>query len=184
MNTLDTMIDNTDVTEQPNNEEQVELDPMERLQHEVEQWKEQAARRLAEMENMRRRTEQERRDMMLHASERIITKMLPVLDDLHAAVEAAKNTSDATALRTGLDMIYAKAVRIFEESGVSVIEAGPGEPFNVEIHEALMHTPSEHPEGHVVQSVQRGYQLHEKVLRHAKVITSAGAATTDAGDTA
>ncbi len=112
--------------------------------------------------------------MMAHASERIITRMLPVLDDLHAAVEASQTSDDAESLRTGIAMIYTKAVRIFEESGVRMIEAGPGEPFNVEFHEALMHTPSDHPEGHIVQSVQRGYQLHEKVIRHAKVITSAG----------
>jgi molecular chaperone GrpE len=57
---------------------------------------------------------------------------------------------------------------------VKVIEGGVGEPFNVDMHEALMHMPSELPEGHVVQMVQMGYTLHDKVLRHAKVITSAG----------
>jgi molecular chaperone GrpE len=171
----------TDQTNEPRNDEDIDLDEqIIALRAEVEEWKEQAARRLAELENMRRRNEQERQSMMTHASERIITRMLPVLDDLHAAVEAARTSQDVTSLRTGIDMIYAKAVRIFEESGVHVIEAGPGEPFNVEFHEALMHQPSEHPEGHIVQSVQRGYQLHDKVIRHAKVITSAGLPAHDA----
>lgn len=159
-----------------NNEEQ-ELtfeEQIEALQQQVEEWKDLAHRRSAEIANIQRRTQQERQDMMIHASEHVITRMLPVLDDLHAAVEAARKTSEESPLKTGIEMIYTKAVKIFEDSGVTVIEAGVGEPFNVEFHEALMHTVSEHPEGHVIQNVQRGYQLHEKVIRHAKVITSAG----------
>jgi molecular chaperone GrpE len=71
-------------------------------------------------------------------------------------------------------MIYAKAVKIFEESGLAIVDAEPGHAFNVDMHEALMHTPSDVPEGHIVQVVQRGYQLRDKVIRHTKVITSAG----------
>ncbi len=157
------------------NEEELTLEEqIEALQLQVEEWKDLAHRRSAEIANIQRRTQQERQDLMVYASEHVITKMLPVLDDLHAAVEAARKSVDESPLKTGIEMIYAKAVKIFEESGVNVIEAGVGEPFNVAFHEALMHTASEHPEGHVVQNVQRGYQLHEKVIRHAKVITSAG----------
>jgi len=157
------------------NEEELTLEEqIEALQHQVEEWKDLAHRRSAEIANIQRRTQQERQDLMVYASEHVITKMLPVLDDLHAAVEAARKSVDESPLKTGIEMIYAKAVKIFEESGVNVIEAGVGEPFNVAFHEALMHTASEHPEGHVVQNVQRGYQLHEKVIRHAKVIISAG----------
>jgi molecular chaperone GrpE len=72
-------------------------------------------------------------------------------------------------------MIYAKARQIFEEAGVRVVDAEPGQPFNVDMHESLMHAPSEeHPEGQIIQPVMRGYQLNDRVLRHAKVITSAG----------
>jgi molecular chaperone GrpE len=141
---------------------------------ELAEWKESAIRRLAEVENIRRRTNQEKQELLMHAAQHTITKMLPILDDLHAAAEASKGTRDVESLIQGLEMIYAKAIRIFEESGVHVIDAVTGEPFDVEKHEALMHTPSEHPEGSIIQSVQRGYLLHDKVLRHAKVITSAG----------
>lgn len=141
---------------------------------EIAEWKELAIRRLAEVENIRRRTNQEKQELLMHAGQHTITKMLPILDDLHAAVEASKTTRDAESLIQGIEMIYIKAIRIFEESGVNVIEVATGEPFDVEKHEALMHTPSQHPEGSVIQSVQRGYLLHDKVLRHAKVITSAG----------
>ncbi|HLP28218.1 MAG TPA: nucleotide exchange factor GrpE [Candidatus Didemnitutus sp.] len=157
-----------------NEEEQTMEEQIEALHQQVEEWKDLAHRRSAEIANIQRRTQQERQDLMVYASEHVITKMLPVLDDLHAAVEAARKSTDDSPLKTGIEMIYAKAVKIFEDSGVNVIEAGVGEPFNVQFHEALMHTASEHPEGHVVQNVQRGYQLHDKVIRHAKVITSAG----------
>lgn len=143
---------------------------------ELAQWKELAIRRLAEVENIRRRTNLEKQELLMHAAQHTITKMLPILDDLHAAVEASRTTRDAESLIQGIEMIYTKTVKIFEESGVQAIEAASGEQFDVERHEALMHTPSEHPEGSVIQNVQRGYLLHDKVLRHAKVITSAGSA--------
>ncbi|MEY3386023.1 MAG: hypothetical protein RIR53_834 [Bacteroidota bacterium] len=145
------------------------------LQREIDEWKDLAARRLADLENMRRRTAMEKQELHLRAAEHVITKMLPVLDDLHAAVEAAATTNESSALRTGIEMIFAKARQIFEDAGVTVIDAEPGQPFNVEMHESLMHTPSEHhAEGHIIQPVMRGYQLNDRVLRHAKVITSAG----------
>jgi molecular chaperone GrpE len=151
------------------------LTEAEQLQRELDQWKDLAARRLADLENMRRRTALEKQELHLRAAEHVITKMLPVLDDLHAAAEAAATTLDAAALKTGIDMIYAKARQIFEEAGVRVVDAEPGQPFNVDMHESLMHAPSEeHPEGQIIQPVMRGYQLNDRVLRHAKVITSAG----------
>ncbi len=158
-----------------NTEPTEELSPLQLLQREVDEWKDLAARRLADLENMRRRTALEKQELHLRASEHVITKMLPVLDDLHAAAAAAAGASDVQSLRTGIDMIYAKACQIFEEAGVRVLDAEPGQPFDVEFHESLMHAPShEHPEGHIVQPVMRGYQLYDRVLRHAKVITSAG----------
>jgi len=144
------------------------------LATELAEWKDLAARRLAEVENIRRRTNLEKQELLLHASEHTISKMLPILDDLHAAVEASRTTQDLSSLIKGLEMIYSKAAKIFEDSGVHVIDAATGDAFDVEKHEALMHTPSEHPEGAIIQSIQRGYQLHDKILRHAKVITSAG----------
>lgn len=149
---------------------------LEQLRAEVEEWKDLAHRRTAEIANMQRRATQERADLEHHAAERMIHKLLPVLDDLHAAVEASRTSTDVSALQQGLEMIYTKTMKIFEDAGVSVIEAEAGQPFNVDIHEALMLSASEHPEGHVIQTVQRGYSLHERVIRHAKVITSAGPA--------
>ena len=147
-----------------------------RLLAELEEWKDLAHRRTAEIANMQRRAIQERVDLEHHAAERMIQKLLPIFDDLHAAVDASKKTTDITALQQGLEMIYTKTTRIFQDAGVSIIETPSGEPFDVNLHEALMISPSEFPEGHVIQTVQRGYSLHERVLRHAKVITSSGSA--------
>lgn len=131
-------------------------------------------RLLADHENTKRHHERTIRELREYAAEHMITRMLPVLDDLHSAVEHSRSASDPDALRTGIEMIYAKAVKIFEDAGLAVIDVEPGHVFNVEMHEALMHTPSDVPEGHIVQVVQRGYQLRDKVIRHTKVITSAG----------
>lgn len=155
-------------------EESDELNPLEKLQAEVEEWKDFAQRKTAELENMRRRTNAEKQQLLIHAAEHTLLKMLPVLDDLHAAVSSASETDEVNPIKTGLELIYAKTVKIFEDAGVKVIEGDAGTPFSVDIHEAMMHLPSEHPEGHIVQTIQRGYMLHDKVLRHAKVITSAG----------
>jgi molecular chaperone GrpE len=154
--------------------ETANLSDHELLLKELEEWKDLAHRRSAEIANMQRRAVQERADLEHRAAERMIHKLLPVLDDLHAAVEASRTSSDATALQQGLEMIYTKTMKIFEDSGISVIEAEAGQLFNVDVHEALMLAQSDVPEGHVIQTVQRGYALHERVLRHAKVITSAG----------
>lgn len=162
-----------DDSQEPQDNDSVE-ELVEKLQHEVEEWKDLATRRAADYANLQRRSSLERMDLIMNASETQITRMLPILDDLHAAVESARFSTETSSLQTGIEMIYAKALKIFEEAGIQIIEAGPGQVFNVEYHEALMHTSSEHPEGHIVQNVLRGYQLREKVLRHAKVITSAG----------
>ncbi len=148
---------------------------IETLQRELAEWKDLAQRRSADVENIRRRARQREDELVAYSSEHVITKMLPVLDDLHAAVQSSMSATDVEAVRTGIEMIYNKALKIFTDAGVAPIETDAGEPFDVDKHEALMHTTSEHPEGAVVQTVQRGYQLHDKVIRHAKVITSAGA---------
>ncbi|MCO6465535.1 MAG: nucleotide exchange factor GrpE [Bradyrhizobiaceae bacterium] len=144
------------------------------LEQELEEWKDLALRRAADIENIRRRHNAEREQMARFASESLLTKLLPIFDDLHHAVEAARKTEDAAALKEGLELIYAKTVKILAEVGVTAIDGESGEPFHVDLHEALMHTPSDVPEGHLVQTIQRGYMLHDRVLRHAKVVTSAG----------
>lgn len=150
-------------------------DVLTKMTKERDDLRDQLIRQVAELDNFRRRSLKEKEELREYANHHLLLKMLPILDDLHAALEAAnKGTGDPIAFQKGVEMIYHKAVKIFEDAGVRIIEDAIGQPFNVEVHEALAQLPSELPEGHVSQLVQRGFYLREKVLRHAKVITSAG----------
>ncbi|GIV56822.1 MAG: protein GrpE [Candidatus Kapaibacterium sp.] len=147
---------------------------------ERDEFREKYVRALAEMDNLRKRTEREKEQIVLYATERLFSRLVELLDDLHAAVQAGKQSRDYEAMHSGLEMIATKAHRLYEEHGVRPLEAKEGEPFNVELHEALIHVPHpELPEGTIVQQVQRGYLFRDRVLRHARVVTSAGAAGAD-----
>lgn len=149
--------------------------PLEKAERERDELKEMVLRKSAEFENYRKRTMKEKQELIEYANEHLIIKMLPVVDDLHTALESAKKSQDHEGFLKGVEMIYVKAIKIFEDAGVIPIVTAHGEPFNVEMHEALAHMPSsDAPEGHILQEIQRGYTLREKVIRHTKVVTSAG----------
>jgi molecular chaperone GrpE len=152
-----------------------ELSALDKAILERDDFRDQLLRKSAEFENYRKRTMKEKQDLIEFGNEHLILKMLPIVDDLHTALDAAKQSSDPEGFVKGVEMIYAKAIKIFEDAGVFPIETAPGEPFNVQVHEALAHMPSaDAPEGHILQEIQRGYTLKEKVIRHTKVVTSAG----------
>lgn len=144
------------------------------LEKEREEYKNQALRAAAELQNVLRRTDKEKKEIQEYANRYLLEKMLPILDELSHALDAAKKSTNYESLLQGVEMIYAKTQKIFENAGVQPIVAGSGEPFNVEYHEAIHHIPHEAPEGHIAHEVQRGYLLRDKVLRHSKVVTSAG----------
>lgn len=144
-----------------------------KLQTERDDYRERSLRAIAELENFRRRTDLEKKDIIAHANHRLLQLLLPTLDDLHQAVELGKQSDNYKALMEGIELVFNKATKAFEEAGVQPINP-IGEKFDVNFHEALMHIPSEAPEGNIIQVVQKGYKHREKVVRHAKVITSAG----------
>ncbi|MCS7302807.1 MAG: nucleotide exchange factor GrpE [Bacteroidota bacterium] len=148
---------------------------LQKLTQERDELRDKYIRTVAELDNFRKRTEREKEQLVLSATERLFARLVELLDDLHAAVEAGKNSRDYDAMLSGLEMIAAKAHKLYEEHGVRPLEVKVGEPFDVSLHEALVHMPHpEIPEGAIVQQVQRGYLFHDRVLRHARVITSAG----------
>jgi molecular chaperone GrpE len=136
--------------------------------------KDQLMRKAAEVENIRRRSIKEKQDMIDYANERLLYNLIELLDDINSAADAAKKTTDSEAISKGLDMISAKAKKLFEDAGVKRMDDTLGSQFDVHFHEALMAMNSPHPDGTVVQVIQPGYMINEKVLRHAKVITSNG----------
>lgn len=149
---------------------------------ERDELKDQLKRLAAEMENIRRRTIKEKQEMVDYANERLLFKMLPLMDDFSAAIEAGSTSTDYEALLRGIELIASKLEKVFEEAGVVKMADPVGAPFNVDFHDAMMHIPSEAPEDNVIQVIQPGYMIGSKVLRHARVITSAGQHQTEANE--
>jgi molecular chaperone GrpE len=147
---------------------------LDEITKERDELKDRLLRTSAEFENFRRRTLKEKQELTEYANERLLFKFLAFLDDCSTAIDAGKKSSDYQALLDGLELIYQKTQKLFEEAGVKQIESSVGKPLDVELHEAIAHIPSEVPEGHVIHEVQSGYMLRDKVLRHSKVVTSAG----------
>lgn len=144
------------------------------LEKERDTLKELLVRKTAEMENLRRRTIKEKEDLLNFGTEKLMAKFIEIPDDFGNAIDAAKKANDKDAVITGLEMIYTKINKLFDEVGVVQIPNPVGEEFNVDFHEALMTAPSDLPEGYVTQVLQHGYMLNGKVIRHTKVITSSG----------
>lgn len=144
---------------------------------EQEKLKDIILRKTAEMENFRRRSAIEKQELIEHGNAKLLAKFIEIPDDLFKAIDSAKKNADLEVLITGLDMILNKMGKLLVDAGVKRMEINPGDLFDVDYHEALMMTPSnEFDDGTVVQVFQDGYLMGEKVLRHAKVITSSGAA--------
>ena len=137
--------------------------------------KDSLARKTAEMENMRRRMDKEKSDLINYANEKLINNLLEIPDTIAQALSSANSTNDLESLKKGVELIYQKTMKLFENAGVKLMEDPTGKEFDVDFHDALMQAPSDIvPEGHIIQVLQDGYLLKDKVIRHAKVITSAG----------
>ena len=149
-------------------------DKIDSLEKERDEAKDQAIRKTAELENVIKRTQKEKYDIIEYANEKLLLKFLSIIDDLTNAVDSARQSHDATSILTGIEMIHQKALKLLEDEGVKPIDNVVGHPFDVHFHEALLSMPSEIKEGHVVQEVVKGYTLREKVIRHTKVVTSSG----------
>ncbi|GAB5465629.1 MAG: hypothetical protein Kapaf2KO_10650 [Candidatus Kapaibacteriales bacterium] len=151
------------------------LSEVESLQAELASLREQLLRKSAEMENMKRRLTKEKQDIIERGSEGLLQKFLELPDDMDNALEAAKKAGEQGVLVNGVKLIHKKVEKLLSENGVNKMDINPGDEFDVEYHEALMAAPSnEVEEGHIIQVVQTGYLLKDRVLRHAKVITSQG----------
>jgi len=157
--------------------EQTEENIIAVLEKERDELKDTVLRKTAELENMRRRVLKEKNELIQYSNQSLFQKLLPLMDDFENAIKAGKSNDDYQSLIQGIELIYNKAVKIFEESGVKKLDINEGDPFNVDYHEAILKMPSEHiKEDGIINVAENGYMYHDKVLRHAKVITSAGKA--------
>ena len=160
----DTMADKTDTpeTETPSEEE--------RLQAEVALWKDKFVRLQAEFDNYRKRTLREKMDLVQTGGSDVLKAMLPVKDDVDRALAAMQKTEDIEAVRKGVELIAQKFGEALKQKGVTEIEV-IGKPFDEEVAEAVARFPAgDDQKGLVIDAVQTGYKLGEKVLRFAKVV--------------
>lgn len=153
---------------QEDEEKQDEKTPLEKAEEEIALLKDQYLRSRAEFENYRKRTIKEKTELILNGSEKTITTILPILDDFERALN--DQTEDANTIKDGMKLIYQKFIKTLEGMGVTKIETD-NKPFDVDFHEAIAMVPGvdEDKKGKVIDCVQTGYMLHDKVIRHAKV---------------
>jgi molecular chaperone GrpE len=143
-----------------------------KLKEENSYLKDQLLRKTAEFDNYKKRTERDFYDRVLNANERLISEILPILDDLERSIDHAKNSEDVNSLLEGVELITKKLFGILEKQGLQKMEA-QGKEFDPEKHEALMQIEKKDIEsGIIVEEHLKGYSLNDKVVRHAQVIVS------------
>ena len=151
-----------------NKAENAEVDPLTKAQQEVEELKKTLLYKTAEFENYRKRTMKEKADLILNGGEKTISAILPILDDFERAL--ADKSEDPKVIKEGVQMIFNKFVKTLEGLGVKKIETADKD-FDVDFHEAIAMVPGmgDDKKGKVIDCVQTGYTLNDKVIRHAKV---------------
>lgn len=151
-------------------EEAENQSPLEKAQKEIEELKTQLLYKVAEFDNYRKRTLKERAELILNGGEKFITAILPILDDMERAIENGKKTDDPAVLREGMELIHQKFLKTLEGQGVSMIETENAD-FDTDVHEAVAMVPGmgDDKKGKVIDCLQKGYKLNDKVIRHAKV---------------
>ena len=159
-----------ETTEEKAEEAEEEKDPLEKAQEEIAELKDKWLRSVAEFENYRKRTLKERAELILNGGEKFITSILPVLDDMERAIENGTKTDDPEVLREGMTLIYQKFMKTLETQGVSKIDTADAD-FDTNLHEAVAMVPGmgDDKKGKVIDCLQQGYKLNDKVIRHAKV---------------
>ena len=157
--------DNTDKSEQEEEQETAKVT----AEEEIAKLKDQLLRTIAEFDNYKKRTLKEKTELILNGGEKTITAILPILDDFERAL-SDNNTDDPKAIKEGMELIFKKFVKTLEGMGVKKIET-EDKDFDVDFHEAIAMVPgmADDKKGKVIDCVQTGYMLNDKVIRHAKV---------------
>lgn len=155
-----------DSSEESSSEEKT--DPIAAAQSEAEAWKDKYIRLVAEFDNYKKRTLKEKSELILNGSEKTISSILPILDDFERAL--SDKTEDPVAIKEGFELIFKKFLKTLETLGVKKIETNDTD-FDVDYHEAIAMVPGmgDAMKGKVIDCVQTGYTLNDKIIRHAKV---------------
>lgn len=144
---------------------------LETLQRDYEELREKYLRLLAEFDNYKKRTIREKIDLMNTAAGDTLAALLPVLDDFDRAKKIADDPNTGEVFSEGVRLVYAKLYNILRQKGLEPMETD-GQPFDPDLHEAFTEipAPSEELKGHVVDTIEKGYKIKDKIIRHAKVV--------------
>jgi len=178
-------------TEKEKVEEEVisEKEELEKLQAEIEAARDRMLRTAAEFENYKKRAEREKNEFMKYIATEFVTDLLPIMDNLERAIDSTDqevnknaNAQSFESFREGVKLIYKQLQDVLTRRGVTQIEA-VGKPFDPNVHEAVMQTPSDkYPENIVAEEFQKGYMLHDRVIKASVVSVSAGNPRSEGGE--
>ena len=161
----------TDTQQEEEKAEPTVEEQLEQAKTEITELNDKLLRKIAEFDNYRKRTLKEKTELILNGGEKIITSILPVLDDMERAIKNMKNTDDVAALLEGMELIFKKFMDILEKQGVKAIDTKDAN-FDVDLHEAIAQLPAPCDElkGKVMDCTKTGYTLNDKVIRHSQVV--------------
>ena len=162
--------DNSETSENADSATGEEKSPLEEAQEQIAELKDKYLRSVAEFDNYRKRTLKEKAELILNGSEKAVGAVLPVLDDMERAIANGEKTEDVQVLRDGMALIYTKFKKVLESLGVKEIETADAD-FNTDVHEAIAMVPGmgDDKKGKVLDCVQKGYTINDKVSRQARV---------------
>lgn len=151
-------------------EQELELE-LEKAQTTIQEQQDKYLRLSAEFDNYRKRTMKEKAELILNGGEKSLSSILPVVDDFERAIKTMETATDVTAVKEGVELIYNKFMAVLGQNGVKVIDT-KDQPLNTDYHEAIavIPAPTEEQKGKILDCVQTGYMLNDKVIRHAKVV--------------
>ena len=157
--------------EAPTDEAEKQEQELEKAHAALEEQKDKYLRLSAEFDNYRKRTMKEKAELILNGGEKTITSILPIVDDFERALKNMETATDVAAIREGVELIYNKFMSVLGQNGVKVIETKE-QALNTDFHEAIavIPAPQEELKGKILDCVQTGYTLNDKVIRHAKVV--------------
>ncbi len=153
-------------------QEAEESKPAEDKDEEIKALNDKFLRLYSEFDNFRRRTQKEKLDLYKTAGEDIFKSLIPIMDDFERAKKSMEETEDYHSLKEGVDLIFSKFLNVFKSNGLEPMESAVGKDFDSDLHEAVTQIPApeEKLKGKVVDEIEKGYVLKEKVIRYAKVV--------------
>lgn len=156
--------------ENNNNKQSTDTDKTAEYEATIADLKDKYLRQAAEFDNYRKRVLKEKSELIQNGGESVISSLLPIIDDFERALQNMKKSDDTAALKDGVELIYQKFMKTLESNGLKTIETKEAD-FNTDFHEAvaMIPAPNDESKGKVVDCVQKGYKLNDKVIRHAKV---------------